>query len=561
MRRIVGMLVVALAVLAAPVQASPSFPPVDSDSSAAIIEIVNFNTSVAPGGIWRVDWRIQSGVQGAAEHTNVHWGGTPGASADDYPNSGAPASGPIPGEFSDVSLVAPLVPGRLYLRVHARVNVGNGSTDIVSEEFTVEVEHPVKSAPPSVYLVDSPKAPVDWGDNVTVTWQVIGGRPGNVSHTNIHWGTTPGAHVTETPAQSGITPQTFIAKFPAPQANTLVYFIIHAIVDGSHVQSAEFSFRVGVNPTAQVTWADHSPRNVPEGTKLTVRWRVEGGIPGTIQRTHVAWATVPDPLTQSTPDQTGSTQGGKVAVDFTDSNITVPAEATNIYYQAVAWVDGVKVRYQVRNATVIGGSNVIAIVVDEPPPRVEAGLEFPVSWKVRGGLNVDLTRFEYGYESGLPKFKGNEIIGKPGQLFLDIVRAPESQGRVYYQIFFRVDGRDYTSPESHFFVYSPGSSANMPVIAAMGALVVLLVALLILLMRQQAGRKEGGQEHIALDDAREIARRWLGNRYGTEPKSFRFHDAYQLDDGYDLVFESRHGTFKYRVRVDNEKKVRRFSGG
>ena len=562
-REVKALLATAIAMLvlgSLPVSGTP-VPAPTTAGSGAVIEVVSYNSTVGPGAPWRVDWRIQSGETGRADHANVHWGDSPGVIADDYPNSGDPSEGPVPGEYSDPTLVAPLVPGRLYVRVHARIEITNLTSDIVSDEFVVLVEHPVKSSPPGVHLVDSPKAPVDPGDNVTITWQAIGGKPGNVSHTNVHWGTKPGDHSTETPAQSGLTPQTFTAKFAAPAKNTEVFFILHAIVDTGHVQSAEFSFRVGVNPTAQIVWADHFPKSVPAGTKLTVRWRVEGGIPGIIQYTHLAWGLGPPPLTKSTPDQAGNTQGGTLAVEFTDTNITVPGDATDIYYEAVAVVDGVTVRYQVKNVSVIGGSNVIAIVVDEPPPRVEAGSEFPVSWKIRGGVNVDLTRFEYGFEPGIPKFKGNEIIGKPGELFLDIIKAPDTQGRVYYQIFFRVDGSDFSSPEGDFFVFAPGSSANLPVIAAMGGLVLLLVLLVVLLMRQQTTRRDRSPEHVPLDDAREVARRWLGNRYGTEAKSFRFHDAYQLDDGYDVVFESRHGTFKYRVRVDNEKKVRRFSGG
>jgi len=118
-------------------------------------------------------------------------------------------------------------------------------------------------------LISSPTSATA-GAPLTFSWQITGG--GSVSHTAVHWGTSPGtptdfrSYPNATPQFASINPadqapKTYTVSFSAPQSGT-IYYVIHAIVDGQNIYLAggERTIQItSVTTTSRVTSTTAAP--------------------------------------------------------------------------------------------------------------------------------------------------------------------------------------------------------------------------------------------------------------------------------------------------------------
>ena len=110
-----------------------------------------------------------------------------------------------------------------------------------------------------VHAVDYPSA-VAANSQLTVRWVIVGGT--DVTHTNIHWGSSPGSYDQFEQVYSG-GPGEYTDTFTAPNSGP-IYFIIRATVDGNDYYSSEFNINVSAAPPTATPTA--TPTDTPTNT-------------------------------------------------------------------------------------------------------------------------------------------------------------------------------------------------------------------------------------------------------------------------------------------------------
>ena len=216
-----------------------SVPTVDID-----VKVSNAPTNVKAGQSFEISWRVDSTEEQNILHTAIHYG--PESKSDpvkiqSYPNLTTPRAGLIPADFKANITINKT--GTTYFRAHAIVDGEN----FWSNEMMLTVATPENVTPPMIKVTSYPSSVT--GDTVySIKWNVSGGTPGDIGHTAVHWGFKSGgadiADYSEVSAvQTGKTPMGFTTSLTAPASRT-VYFRAHAIVDGEHVYSDEYTIRV-----------------------------------------------------------------------------------------------------------------------------------------------------------------------------------------------------------------------------------------------------------------------------------------------------------------------------
>lgn len=511
------------------------------------IAVVYYPEEVGIGMPFAVSWNILG--SGWIQHTNVHWGYSPGSNISDYPNSGKAFTGNAPSFFNDTTLKAPMIPGRIYLRVHLIME-----GEYISSEFTINVIPQGNMTKPAASIISYPMKGVSPGARYNITWQVTGGR--FIDHTNVHWGTRSGVYPYEGEPMNSTSPQIFTNTLIAPDSNTKVYFVIHYKVDGSDYYTSEYNFQVGVNPNAEVTFI-HYPMNVVAGGSYNISWRIEGGIPGNISLTRVVWGKKSNELTMS-----GKAFSGNTPAEFEDT-LTAPVDTLRVYFKihyVVDTIQGFSPEYAIN---VTGGVQVVFRFIQSPPAIVRVDKPFIVSWTIEGGNRIEMTRFEWGTVKGLHPNHGNEFAGRPGDKFTDQINISGVDAPyVYYVVYYRVDGVEFTSPEGSFHPYYEGSGLNYLTGGVILLLIVITLMLAYIVIKIQQTESIKTRKTIGITEAKRIALEYLVSFYKVRSDLFRFYDAYPAgDEGFEVAYTSPKGSIRYRVFVDRYGNILRLTGG
>jgi hypothetical protein len=197
-----------------------------------------------------------------------------------------------------------------------------------------------------------------------------------------------------------------------------------------------------------------------------------------------------------------------------------------------------------------------------PPPNIPAtNMFFTVIWQIEGGNRIELTRFEFGSEKGLHPKHGNFLSGRSGDKFTDMINISGEASRLYYVVYYKVDGVEFTSEEKSFFVYKPGSGLNDVTIGIILFLVIITLLLGYLLIRSQRRERQKLKGEIGITDAKRAALDYLTSFYKVKGTDLKFHDAYPAGgDGFEIVYTSPQGLIRYKVYVDFNGTVVRFTG-
>lgn len=101
---------------------------------------------------------------------------------------------------------------------------------------------------PAINVTSYP-ANVTGETNFTIQFEVSGGtNQGNITHAAVHWGTkSGGADIKDYgrfgKVYTGKVPQRFSTELIAP-ASGIIYFRVHAIIDGADIYSNEYEIRI-----------------------------------------------------------------------------------------------------------------------------------------------------------------------------------------------------------------------------------------------------------------------------------------------------------------------------
>ncbi len=116
---------------------------------------------------------------------------------------------------------------------------------------------------------------------MTFSWEITG--TGSISHTAVHWGTSPGANPKDIASYPEFTqafasinppdqaPKTYTASFNAPTQPGTVYYIVHAIVDNVNIymSAGEQKITIQAATTAPPTTAPATTASPTTGPTTT----------------------------------------------------------------------------------------------------------------------------------------------------------------------------------------------------------------------------------------------------------------------------------------------------
>ena len=195
------------------------------------VSVAQMPSSVAGNASYSISWSI-SGAS-SVTHTNVHWGTSPG-SGDNFGTTFTGGSG----SYSD-TLTAP-ASGTIYFFINTDAD---GLTFNTPEQSIAVLSVSVTSAPSSVA----------GNASYSISWSISGAS--SVTHTNVHWGTSPGSgnnFGTTFTGGSG----SYSDTLTAPASGRTVYFIIDTIADGLSFKTPEQAIAVG--PSGAIINAGHA---------------------------------------------------------------------------------------------------------------------------------------------------------------------------------------------------------------------------------------------------------------------------------------------------------------
>jgi hypothetical protein len=196
----------------------------------------------------------------------------------------------------------------------------------------------------SVTITEGPTN-VQVGKLFTVKWHAIGPSGSATNDTSIYYdavshagtfasGVTPktSGYKSFTPAQTGTLPADFSADIAPGSAGSTMFYRAYAQVDGLHYWSDEYQLKeVVAAPTVTITAA---PADATGASSVSVAWKVEGGLPGSIGSTYLEWGILSGQYTSQTTAQTGTSP-----MTFS-TTLTAPSAPNTIYFRVHATVDG-----------------------------------------------------------------------------------------------------------------------------------------------------------------------------------------------------------------------------
>ncbi len=330
----------------------------------------------------------------------------------------------------------------------------------------------------SIEQVDAP-ASVFVGQDIRISWRVAGGDL-RAMHTAVHYGfeSKPGTFGFDVgPAGAGYQslttefvsgefalPKDFVTIFRVDKAG-VVYFRVHAMVDGKNYWTDEKSIVVKEIPSIEITVI---PEKVREGETFQVAWVVKGrGLRATHSALHYEADSKPGEIgLDKGPQDVGYPQ---LTTGFLSGDYALPMEFKAevkadivgvLYIRAHVIVDEKHYWTAEKRVEVIRGPG---IVITSLPSKVTVGADLKVTWQVFGDdLRATHTAVHYGYES------------KPGTFGLDVGPAgagypslttqfasgdfvlpmefsasfkPDSSGKIYLRAHAIVEGKNYWTEE------------------------------------------------------------------------------------------------------------------
>jgi len=436
------------------------------------MELVAHTEMVFVDGTAKVWWNI-NGLDAVEDvtHTAIHW--------DTASHSGGPLDftmypNAVPGEDggddSDymAMMTAPSAPASVFFVVHAIV---------LDVHFYAAMEYEIVVGDlPVLENVDFDEA-VFAGGPVTVTWDVSGVAPDDVTHTAVHWdtsskGTPPDftAYANAAAGEANSPDSDYKAMFTAPTTGGPVYFVVHAIVMDTHIY-AGMEYMVEVMDMPEVVLVDHTERVLVDGT-AEFWWDIEGVSMDEVSHTAVHWDTTSHAGGALDFNLYPNALMGMDGGDESDYKVAMdaPSSPGTVYFVVHAIVMDAHF-YAVMEYTVTAVARPTVSLVDQDAVVYLGGSAY-VWWDVVDAAEQDLTHTALHWDTtshsgGAMDFNmyPNMVLGGDGSPDSDyraMVSAPASQGTVYLILHAIVLGEDfYASMEYTIDVFEEPSMGNI----------------------------------------------------------------------------------------------------
>ncbi len=197
----------------------------------------------------------------------------------------------------------------------------------------------------------------------------------------------------------------------------------------------EVRVTVPPQPTVEVL---SFPDVVHSGQKATIQWKLSGG--NTCTLTEVQWGPTQAGLSNSSVSDSGE-------MGVYSYTLTMPS-SDKIYFRIHAVIDGVDFFSE--------PEQVISILNARPtsyPAKVGPGEAMTIQWTLSGGTRVNQTNLRWGTKPDALDNTGRSMSGSMGS-YEDVINAPATANRIYFQIHAVVDGHDFSSDEQSIEVNS-----------------------------------------------------------------------------------------------------------
>jgi len=266
-----------------------------------------------------------------------------------------------------------------------------------------------------------------------ISWSISG--VSSVTHTNVHWGTSPGS-----PTDFGTTftggSGSYSDTLTAPASGT-IYFFIHTEADGMTVNTPEQSIAVLSVSVTSV------PASVAGNASYSISWSISEA--SSVTHTNVHWGTSP-----GSPTDFGTTFTGGSG-SYSDT-LTAPASGT-IYFFINTDADGLTLDTPEQTIAVI------SVSVTSAPSSVAGNASYNISWSIFGASSVMHTNVHWGTLVGHPSNFGTTFTGGSGS-YSDTLTAPASGRTVYFIIDTVADDLSFKTPEQSIAVGNSGANIN-----------------------------------------------------------------------------------------------------
>ncbi|MCK5252296.1 MAG: hypothetical protein KAQ96_05075, partial [Thermoplasmata archaeon] len=244
-------------------------------------------SAVVVNGTAVIEWTVTSPMPENVTHTAVHWDTVShGESLDfnNYLNTVMGSMGAGVGEYF-ANLTALPTTGTIYYVLHAIY---------MDEHYYGEMEYQLLVVEEPTVTLDSAPEAVFVDGMVIFEWSITGADMDDITHTAVHWDTTsygdpldfnnyPNALMGE----MGMMDGHYHANMTAPATPGMVYFIVHAIVNGDHYYAA-MEYMVDVKAMPSLDEVVFTDKVFAEGT-IMVMWNVSMVALEDVTHTAVHW--------------------------------------------------------------------------------------------------------------------------------------------------------------------------------------------------------------------------------------------------------------------------------
>jgi len=429
--------------------------------NAADISLKSAPDVVYTGEQVDLEWWVNLTVWSSTDvtQTGIHWDtishtGVPDLS--DYPNASAMLPGEVDGDYT-VSIVAPDDPGTIYFIIHA---IAGGNDLYAPMAYSVQVV-----PPPELTLVASPDDAME-GSKVMIDWLVANAATTDISHTAVHWDTTPhgqpldfNSYTVMVPGYEGTMEGEYHANLTAPEGPATIYFILHAIVDDEDFY-ASMEYTVEVHDTPAVT-LDLAPEMATVDDVVEIRWTVSSPLPGDVTHTAVHWDVTShgEPLDFTNYANAVLGSMGSMTGEYF-ANVTVPSTPGKVYFVVHGIVMDTDYYAMMEYEIDVVDAPVVSYVMFMDAVLTEGNIM--VVWNISGASLVDVTHAAVHWDTvsggeplDIANYANTETAmdGSSESDLKAMWTAPESSGTLYFVVHVIINEMDiYGGMEYHVMV-------------------------------------------------------------------------------------------------------------
>jgi hypothetical protein len=456
---------------------------------------------VFAGGTVEVTWNVSTVVLEDVTHTAVHWDGVSHAGAGmdftAYAYTAAAGSG-SPGSDFMATFTAPATSGSVFLVVHAIV---------MDEHFYAETEYEVMVVDaPQLMVVDmTSRLFVD--ETVQVWWDIDGVAPGDVTHTAVHWDTSPrgeplvfGAYANTELGMDGDVASDHMVTFDAPSSPGSVFLLVHAIAMDQHFY-AEMEYEVVVVARPTLTLVNHTEWVYLDG-EAQVRWDVDDVAAEDLTHTAVHWDTTSHAgggldFTAYTNVELG-TDGAPGSDHMATFNS--PDASTRVYFVVHAIVLGehfyAEMEYSIDVFDRPEMGNIAFEEKAEPGGKVTVRFTIPTGVMAEriSHVGVHWDNTSHGTPLDFTAYANSETVDPNiDGVYRVTFNVPDEAGDVHFVIHVVVDDRDYYADDTEYTVRieeraNEDSSITTYVLIVVVAATLLAMMAFVMMRRGSTGK-------------------------------------------------------------------------